>query len=58
MNSAQRASAPLLTDAQRAELLERLAHHRAHPDEQGITLAQLTAKLKWPSTFLKTTRVM
>ncbi len=39
------ASAPLITDSQRAELRARLAHHRAHPDEPGVTLAQLKAKL-------------
>lgn len=39
------ASAPLVTDAQRAELRARLAHHRVQPDEPGITLAQLKAKL-------------
>ena len=39
------ASAPLMTDAQRAELRARLAHHRENPDEQGITLAQLKANL-------------
>lgn len=39
------ASAPLITDAQRAELRARLAHHRAHPEEPGMTLAKLKAKL-------------
>lgn len=39
------AFAPLITDAQRVELRARLAHHRAHPDEPGMTLAQLKAKL-------------
>lgn len=39
------ASAPLITEAQRAELRERLAYHRAHPDEPGMTVAQLKAKL-------------
>lgn len=39
------ASAPLITDAQRAELRARLAHHRAHPEEPGMTVAQLKTKL-------------
>lgn len=34
-----------LTDAQRAELRARLAHHRANPGEPGITLQALKAKL-------------
>ncbi len=44
-SSESEASAPLITDAQRAELRERLAYHRAHPDEAGITVAQIRAKL-------------
>lgn len=32
------AAAPELSDAQRDELRARLAHHRAHPDEPGVTL--------------------
>jgi putative addiction module component (TIGR02574 family) len=39
------ASAPLITEAQRAELRARLAYHRANPDEPGVTVAQLKAKL-------------
>ncbi len=39
------ASAPLITEAQRAELGARLANHRANPDEPGVTVAQLKAKL-------------
>ncbi|WP_367846479.1 addiction module protein [Rhodoferax sp. WC2427] len=39
------ASGALLTEAQRAELRSRLAHHRAHPDEQGLDFAQLKARL-------------
>ena len=39
------ASAPLMTDTQRAELRARLAHHRDNPNEKGITLAQLKANL-------------
>ena len=31
------ANSPLVTDAQRAELRARLAHHRANPDEPGVT---------------------
>ncbi|MBK5206830.1 MAG: addiction module protein [Polaromonas sp.] len=39
------ASAPFITDAQRAELRARLAFHRANPDEQGLTFLQLRAQL-------------
>lgn len=39
------ASAPLITAAQHAELRTRLAYHRAHPDEPGMTIAQLKASL-------------
>jgi putative addiction module component (TIGR02574 family) len=38
-------SAPPLTDEQRAELRARLAHHRAHPNEPGVTLAEIRRKL-------------
>ncbi|RZJ03815.1 MAG: hypothetical protein EOP39_21260 [Rubrivivax sp.] len=34
-----------LTEAQRAELRMRLAHHRANPDEPGVTLQELKSKL-------------
>lgn len=34
-----------LTEEQRVELRARLAHHRAHPDEQGVSLAEIRAKL-------------
>ena len=34
-----------LTEEQRAELRARLAHHRLHPDEAGVTLAEIKAKL-------------
>lgn len=34
-----------LTEEQRAELRARLAHHRLHPDETGVTLAEIKAKL-------------
>lgn len=39
------ASAPLITEPQRAELRERLAYHRANPGEPGVSLKQLKAKL-------------
>lgn len=39
------ACAPLITDAQRAELRERLAYHRSHPDESSVSMAQLKVKL-------------
>ena len=38
-------SAPPVTDAQREELRARLAHHRAHPGEPGVTLAEIRRKL-------------
>lgn len=38
-------SAPAVSEAQRAELRARLAHHRAHPNEPGITFQELKAKL-------------
>lgn len=34
-----------MTDGQRLELQRRLAHHRAHPHEPGVTLSQLTEQL-------------
>lgn len=37
--------APSLTDEQREEFRERLAHHHAHPDEPGVTLAEIRRKL-------------
>ena len=37
-------SAPV-TDEQRAELRSRLAHHRTHPDEETVSLADIKAKL-------------
>jgi putative addiction module component (TIGR02574 family) len=44
------ASAPPLSDAQRAELRTRLAHHRAHPNEPGLSFGQLKAKLTGDKT--------
>lgn len=38
-------SAPLLSDAQRRELRERLAHHRSNPGESGITLDAIRRRL-------------
>ncbi|MDP1692066.1 MAG: addiction module protein [Burkholderiaceae bacterium] len=34
-----------VSDAQRAELRARLAHHRAQPEEPGVTLQELRVKL-------------
>lgn len=34
-----------LTEVQRLELRTRLAHHRLHPDEPGVTLADIKSKL-------------
>ena len=42
---ASEAFAPPVTDAQRAELRTRLAHHRAHPYEETVSLADIKAKL-------------
>ena len=39
------ATAPPLSDTQRQELRARLAHHRAHPDEAGVTLDDIRRKL-------------
>jgi len=39
------ASALLITEVQRTELRSRLAHHRANPEEPGVTFSQLKAKL-------------
>ena len=33
-----------LTQEHRAELRERLAHHKAHPDEPTVTLAEIKSK--------------
>jgi putative addiction module component (TIGR02574 family) len=33
-----------LTPEHRAELRDRLAHHRAHPDEPTVTLAEIKSK--------------
>jgi len=38
-------SAPPLSDAQRRELRERLAHHRSEPGEPGVTLDAIRRKL-------------
>jgi putative addiction module component (TIGR02574 family) len=35
-----------VTDEQRSELRARLAHHRAHPEEADVTLAEIKAKLR------------
>jgi len=39
------ASAPLVSDAQRAELRSRLAYHRANPGEPGVAFSQLKVEL-------------
>jgi len=39
------AEAPPLSNAQRQELRDRLAHHRAHPDEPGVTLDDIRRRL-------------
>jgi putative addiction module component (TIGR02574 family) len=39
------ATAPEVSDTQRQELRARLAHHRAHPGEPGVTLDDIRRKL-------------
>lgn len=39
------AAAPVPSAAQRRELGARLAHHRAQPDEPGVTLDEIRRKL-------------
>jgi putative addiction module component (TIGR02574 family) len=39
------ATAPALSEAQRDELRARLAHHRAHPHEPGVTLDDIRRRL-------------
>ena len=39
------ASASPITTIQRAELQARLAWHRAHPDEMGVTFEQMKAQI-------------
>jgi len=34
-----------VTDEQRTELRARLAHHRAHPEEETVSLTDIKAKL-------------
>lgn len=38
-----------ITAAQKLELNKRLAHHRAHPAETGVSFAQLKTELLNPS---------
>lgn len=38
-------SAPPLSNAQRRELRERLAHHRSNPGEPGVTLDTIRRRL-------------
>ena len=45
VSSESEASAPLISEAQRAEILSRLSYHRTNPGELGITFSQLKAKL-------------
>ena len=45
---ASEAFAPPVTAEQRAELRARLEHHRAHPEEDTVSLAEIKAKLGTP----------
>jgi putative addiction module component (TIGR02574 family) len=45
MSAETEASAPLVSEVQRAELHSRLAYHRDYPDEPGMTFSELKAKL-------------
>ena len=42
---ASEAFSPPVTEEQRAELRSRLAHHRAHPEEETVSLTDIRAKL-------------
>ena len=42
---ASEAFSPPVTEDQRVELRARLAHHRAHPEEETVSLADIKAKL-------------
>lgn len=42
---ASEAFSPPVTEGQRAELRARLAHHRTHPEEETVSLADIKAKL-------------
>ena len=42
---ASEAFSPPVTDEQRVELRARLAHHRIHPEEETVSLADIKAKL-------------
>jgi putative addiction module component (TIGR02574 family) len=42
---ASEAFSPPVTEEQRIELRARLAHHRDHPEEETVSLADIKAKL-------------
>jgi putative addiction module component (TIGR02574 family) len=42
---ASEAFSPSVTDEQRSELRARLRHHRAHPEEEAVSLDDIKAKL-------------
>jgi putative addiction module component (TIGR02574 family) len=42
---ASEAFSPPVTEEQRVELQARLAHHRLHPEEETVSLADIKAKL-------------
>jgi putative addiction module component (TIGR02574 family) len=44
-DSINETSEPPVTEAQRDELRRRIAYYDAHPDERGISLAEIKAKL-------------
>ena len=45
---ASEAFSPPVTDEQRNELRVRLVHHRAHPEEETVSLGDIKAKLGVP----------
>jgi putative addiction module component (TIGR02574 family) len=44
-DSISETSEPPVTEAQRNELRRRIAYYDAHPEERGISLAEIKAKL-------------
>ena len=42
---ASEAFSPAVSDEQRSDLRARLAHHREHPEEETVSLADIKAKL-------------
>jgi len=45
LDSEEERGTPVVSDAQRQELRHRLAHHRAHPEEPTVALAEIRKRL-------------